>query len=100
MRVILKLDVYKHDSEGRRWERQVWVGSYPDKPDASECDSLVLLKEYENGNEHILFRLDEYKKDKNEAVYRPTILHSSDSFLKSLSKWGFVMEPVVNVEKV
>jgi hypothetical protein len=101
MKVILKLDVYQHDSnEERFWERQVWVGSMPEKKTAAECEPLVLLKEYENGGEHILFRLDDFRPEKGEVVYRPTILHHSDPFLKSLPQWGFKMEPIVNREAI
>jgi hypothetical protein len=101
MRVVLKFDVYFHDERGRRWERQVWVGEMQEKPTRADCDPLVLLKEYENGSEHILSRLDDFRLDEeSEAVYRPTILHNSDGFLRSLPKWGFRMEPVVNVEAI
>jgi hypothetical protein len=101
MKVVLKLDVYFHPQGGERyWERQVWIGSYPDKPSPAECDPLVLLKEYEHGAEHILFRLDEYKAEENASVYRPCVLHNSDSFIKNLPNWGFRLEPVVNREPV
>lgn len=98
MKVILKLDVYFHNDRGRYWERQVWIGEMPTKPTPSECDPLVLIKEYEHGAEHILFRLEDAEAD--TVTYRPTILINTDPFLKSLPRWGFKMEPVVNTEPV
>jgi hypothetical protein len=100
VKVILKFDVYRVINDQRFWERQVWIGEMPAKVTRSEYDPLVLLKEYEHGSEHILFRLDDFKADAGEVIYRPTILHHSDSFLKSLPKWGFKMQPIVNSEPV
>jgi hypothetical protein len=98
MRVVLKFDIYFHKEGERYWERQVWIGEMPEKRTRSEYDPLVLLKEYEHGSEHILFRLDYTKSD--EVAYRPMPLHNSDSFLMSLPKWGFELQPIINREPV
>ncbi len=93
MKVILPLDVYRHVSDGERyWERQVWVGEMPQKENWAACDPLLLQKEYESGAENLLFRLDRYDVERNEARYRPAVFHASSWFLAELPQWGFRLE--------
>lgn len=100
MKVFLKLDVLKDDGAERAWERQVWVGEMPFRPSRSEYDPLLLMKEYTNGAEFELFRLDDFNAERGEVTYRPAVFHPTHWFLKSLPKWGFMMEPVVNRESI
>ena len=98
MKVILKLDVYRHIiSEGvRYWERQTWTGRMPDKENRAEYDPLVLLKEHEDGGEHVLFRLDrERDYGGDEVTYLPVVFHHTDPFLALLPRWGFEMDEEV-----
>jgi hypothetical protein len=100
-RVVLRLDIYQHiDKSDRYWQREVWVGEMPQRNSPSEYDPLLLQKEYEYGAENVLFRLDEYDREKNEVVYRPAVFHNTHWFLEALSNWGFKKESAVNREQI
>lgn len=100
VKVILKLDIYRHVNTDRSWERQVWTGEMPERPNPSEYDPLLLQKEYEYGAENVIFRLDGFDRERMTATYRPVVFHSHHWFLDALPKWGFKLDTAMTQEVI